>query len=134
MYSGPSLAPPVASIEPNEPVDETARRQRELAEWRKYLGTLEVANALTTEPVKARADCRTPEGLYGVWGNAAEIIRPSSRLTGFAGGSFRDERPAARKAYGGRSNAEAEKRDTVGFRVLLDVAARPDGPPAFRTR
>lgn len=80
------------------------------------------------EPVTARQDGRTPERLYGMWGNVAELVESGGMGTAWQGGSFHDAagqfRP--RQDYWGYWHSGEGRSEAIGFRVLLDVTARPD--------
>ncbi len=82
------------------------------------------------EPVRSRPAGRTPEGLYGMWGNASEFIIHPSGLRNvlfvgvgarWLGGSFANESFKPRQAYWGYTHSSDVKYDEMGFRVLLDV-------------
>lgn len=93
------------------------------------------------EPVRARPQGRTPEGLYAMWGNIEEmVIHPSNVVNAvvldvgsrWMGGSFQDAnrqrsgsdrvwtpfRP--REDYWGFSHGDRIRSQTLGFRVVLD--------------
>lgn len=92
------------------------------------------------EPVKWRPEGRTPEGLYGMWGNAQEmVIHPSNVAnavfldvgTRWMGGSFKDascgdcdrnsDYPFQPRAdYWGFTHSTRTKEPWLGFRVVLD--------------
>jgi formylglycine-generating enzyme required for sulfatase activity len=91
-----------------------------------------------TQTVKAKPETRTPDGLYGMWGNASELV--SSRSNGYGGQigkdeqpwitvwlghNFRDERvrgkPAhPRQDYWGYTHSAKSRSDATGFRVVFD--------------
>lgn len=93
------------------------------------------------EPVKWRPQGRTPEGLYGMWGNVSEmVIHPSNVVnvtftfvgTRWMGGSFKDSNRESgsggkewtsfepRQDYWGFTHGTNTKEQWLGFRVLLD--------------
>ena len=93
------------------------------------------------EPVKWRPQGRTPEGLYGMWGNVSElVIHPSNVVsvtfmfvgTRWMGGSFKDSNREwdfggkewtpfkPRQDYWGFTHGTQTKEQWLGFRVLLD--------------
>lgn len=81
------------------------------------------------EPVTSRPAGRTPEGLYGMWGNVSELVIPDER-TGNAfvwglgakwmGGGYDDMRYEPRKDYWGYTHNSDVREQSIGFRVLLD--------------
>ncbi len=84
------------------------------------------------EPGKSRPGGRTPEGLYGMWGNVGELVLPEERLRNnrvrglgakWMGGDFGDG-PVGnfepRKDYWGYTHHPDVRQETIGFRVLLD--------------
>lgn len=94
-----------------------------------------------TEDVKGRLKGRTPEGLYGMLGNAAEYLHASDPThrgyfncgSRWMGGGFttgrtivatgkEDERVAARQDYWGYSHSAAPRECDLGFRVVLDAS------------
>jgi len=101
------------------------------------VSTSEQARRTTTEPVKAHAKDKTPEGIYGLWGNVAEYV--GSGLSGRSWGDTRWMGPSFKrypmKEEGGMfpftprnewwgyvHNAESRMED-LGFRVLLELPA-----------
>ena len=90
-----------------------------------------------TEPVKARPELRTPDGLYGVWGNVSELVLSSSNgyggeiedintpfITVWLGGSYKDEmhrgKPIqSRQDDWGYTHSRSSRSDEWGFRVVL---------------
>lgn len=102
---------------------------------------------LSPEPVKWRPQGRTPEGLYGMWGNAKEmVIHPSNVVNEvflfvgvrWMGGSFKEssEGPDSypfkpRNDYWGFTHVVQTKDQSLGFRVLLDPT---DTEHKFRPR
>ena len=88
------------------------------------------------EPVKWRPQGRTPEGLYGMWGNAEEmVVHPSNVVnavfvfvgTRWMGGSFKDSSHGPdsypfkpRADYWGFTHSDHTRDQALGFRVLLD--------------
>jgi formylglycine-generating enzyme required for sulfatase activity len=82
------------------------------------------------ESVTARKDGRTPEGLYGMWGNVSEYcIHPANVHNAFftgvgarwMGGGFDDVRFRPRQDYWGYWHNSEGRSQSIGFRVLLDV-------------
>lgn len=81
------------------------------------------------EEVRARADGRTPEGIYGMWGNALEYVihqeRGSNALfvgvgSQWMGGSFASKKFEPSMNYWGYAHSSEGRADDIGFRVLLD--------------
>ena len=98
-----------------------------------------------TEPVKARPQGKTPEGVYGLLGNASEYIltgEPTNKNyfnlgSRFMGGGFTDgkftkkgEGVAPRKDYWGYSHHATPRECDLGFRVVLDPT-RNEGLPKW---
>ncbi len=88
------------------------------------------AKRSSPEDVKARPQGRTPEGIYGMWGNASEfVIHPrhvqNALFVGvggrWMGGSFEDSRFKPRQDYWGYWHGTQDRSEKIGFRVLLDV-------------
>jgi formylglycine-generating enzyme required for sulfatase activity len=96
-----------------------------------------------TEPVTARAKGRTPEGLYGMIGNAAEFIHPDDPTNDgyfncgarWMGGGYKqgagwpskkEDCMPARKDYWGYSHYPILQQCDLGFRVMLDTTRNPD--------
>jgi hypothetical protein len=91
----------------------------------------------TTEPVKARPELKTPTGLYGMWGNVAELVLSPSDgyggeirdiynpvITTRQGASFRQKsfggKPIEpRQDYWGYAHAVDCRSDERGFRIVL---------------
>lgn len=113
------------------------------AEWlsaaygadRKYpLGNEEkVWTGDSTEPVRARPELRTPDGLFGMWGNVSELIL--SPLSGY-GGEIEDkyspiitkwvgpsyvssEAAEPRQSYWGYTHSSNSRSDQWGFRLVF---------------
>jgi formylglycine-generating enzyme required for sulfatase activity len=85
------------------------------------------------EPVTARTAGRTPEGLFGMWGNAAELViseerRQNRHFVGLGalwlGGDFDTHACQPRQDYWGYTHNSDVRRQSLGFRVLLDAADR----------
>jgi hypothetical protein len=90
-----------------------------------------------TEPVKARPELRTPSGLYGMWGNASELVLSSSNgyggkvkdiytpfITVWLGGSYKDEMHRGksiqpRQDDWGYTHSRSSRSDEWGFRVVF---------------
>jgi hypothetical protein len=92
----------------------------------------------STEPVKARPELRTPDGLYGMWGNVSELIlspfngyggrvinyKSSPFITQWLGPSYREEsvrgQPVQpRQDYWGYTHSLKSRSDTRGFRIVF---------------
>ena len=89
-----------------------------------------------TEPVKARPAGKTPQGLFGMLGNASEFIHPEDPRSAnhfdlaarWMGGGFTDgyefgDKPAVatpRQDYWGYSHHSNLRQCDLGFRVVLD--------------
>lgn len=105
------------------------------------------ARRLQTEPVKSLPRGRTPEGLYGILGNASEYLADEDSLNGeyfnlgsrWMGGGFddngnvyastdkaTDNRLAPREDYWGYRHESEMHDQAVGFRVLLDPMRDPE--------
>jgi hypothetical protein len=102
---------------------------------------------LDTESVFQRPDLRTPDGLYGMWGNVSELVlsdsngyggkiknRFSPMITKWLGTSYLeldlDERsPKPRQDYWGYTHSSISRSDTVGFRIVFETN-RKDFSPA----
>ncbi|HUR55568.1 MAG TPA: SUMF1/EgtB/PvdO family nonheme iron enzyme [Gemmataceae bacterium] len=85
----------------------------------------------SSEPVKSRPAGRTPEGLYGMWGNVSELVIPDERkgnryvigLGGkWMGGGFDDTAWEPRQDYWGYTHNSDVRQEAIGFRVVLDVS------------
>jgi hypothetical protein len=85
--------------------------------------------AYSSESVTARPAGRTPEGLFGIWGNVSELVIPDIRLENKAmmgmgakwmGGGFGDEENEPGQDYWGYTHGPDIRCETLGFRVLLD--------------
>lgn len=93
--------------------------------------------ARRTEPVKARPDGRTPEGLYGMIGNVSELLHPMDGRSdeyfnlgsrwmggGYETGAAMDPQSLMsmppRSDYWGYSHWSKTMCDDIGFRVMLD--------------
>jgi len=81
------------------------------------------------EPVRQRPESRTPEGLYGMWGNVGEFVQPGpAKLPGlpyrqevlWVGGSYADPEPSALQDFWGSWIDPNGRSQHVGFRVLLE--------------
>src|SRR5262249_54812283 len=84
----------------------------------------------SSEPVRARPEGRTPEGIYGMWGNVSEyVIHPAQERNvvfvgvgaRWMGGSFADSSFTPSMKYWGYTHSSEGKNDDMGFRVLLDM-------------
>lgn len=82
------------------------------------------------EPVRARPEGRTPEGIYGMWGNASEYVIHAAQEHNalfmgvgarWMGGSFADSSFKPSMKYWGYTHSSEGKNDDMGFRVLLDM-------------
>ena len=91
----------------------------------------------STEPVRARPELSTPDGLYGMWGNVSEfVLSPSDGYGGktddpytpficqWLGTSYQDEtvRGVAtqpRQDYWGYTHSLKSRSDTWGFRIVF---------------
>jgi hypothetical protein len=91
----------------------------------------------STEPVKSRPELKTPEGLYGLWGNVSELVLSSSDgyggkiedkyspwITQWLGESYeasdvRGKPPQARQDYWGYTHSLQSRSDQWGFRVVF---------------
>jgi formylglycine-generating enzyme required for sulfatase activity len=89
--------------------------------------------SVTPEEVHARPEGRSPEGLYGLWGNLSEyVIHPqdvrNSIFVGvgaqWMGGSFEQSLPRPRQDYWGYWHSSNGRSQAIGFRVLLDPSDR----------
>lgn len=107
-----------------------------------------------TEPVKARPDGRSPEGIYGLIGNVDEYLHagdPKARSyfncgSRFLGGGFTDglafldkktESLPPRNDYWGYFHATTGRQCDLGFRLVLDPKKNADlikRPALFRQR
>lgn len=85
------------------------------------------------EPVRSRPEGRSPEGIYGLWGNVSEFVfHPEEVQDSFfmgvgarwMGGSFRDPLPEPGQSYWGYWHNAEGKSERIGFRVLLDLTPR----------
>jgi formylglycine-generating enzyme required for sulfatase activity len=100
------------------------------------------------EPVTARPAGRTPEGLYGMWGNVSELVLPDEWKDGrelrgegakWMGGGFDDILNQPRQDYWGYTHNLDVRNESIGFRVLLDPTPgghgnHPQAPPGDRVR
>lgn len=91
-----------------------------------------------TEPVRSRPELRTPEGLFGMWGNVSELILSDSNgyggkildsevpfITQWLGQSYKIEEiggepPRPRQDYWGYSHTPSSRSDDWGFRVVFE--------------
>ena len=91
----------------------------------------------STEPVKARPELRTPDGLYGMWGNVSEfVLSPSDGYggqikdkyspfismwlgTGFKDHLVRGEPTRPRQDYWGYTHSLNSRSDEWGFRIVF---------------
>jgi formylglycine-generating enzyme required for sulfatase activity len=105
---------------PPEPKDEYST---EHYEW-------ELFEKKSPEPVKWRPAGKTPEGVYGMWGNVAEFVsHPAHVANGvftfvgarWLGGSYEDKEFDTRQDYWGYSHDSHIFSQRLGFRVVLDV-------------
>jgi formylglycine-generating enzyme required for sulfatase activity len=88
------------------------------------------AGRTTTEPVKAHAGDRTPEGIYGLWGNVAEYVTDPKHFpneTRWMGPSFKSYMEGKglfpftpRNDWWGYVHNAASRQEDTGFRVLLE--------------
>ncbi|HYE21240.1 MAG TPA: SUMF1/EgtB/PvdO family nonheme iron enzyme [Tepidisphaeraceae bacterium] len=85
------------------------------------------------EPVKSRPTGRTPEGLYGMWGNVSEFVihdvrKENKWVVGLGakwmGGGFDDDQWEPGKDYWGYTHNVDRRDEATGFRVLLDPSDR----------
>jgi len=91
----------------------------------------------STEPVRARPELKTPDGLYGMWGNVSELVLSDSdgysgkvkdvnspRITKWLGESFmikevRGKPVGPRQDYWGYTHSPRSRSDTWGFRIVF---------------
>ena len=91
----------------------------------------------STEPVKARPELRTPDGLYGMWGNVSEfVLSPSDGYggqikdkyspfismwlgTGFKDHLVRGELTRPRQDYWGYTHSLNSRSGEWGFRIVF---------------
>ena len=91
----------------------------------------------STEPVRTRPQLRTPDGLYGMWGNVSEFVlspwngyggktadKYSPFITQWLGTSYHDEKirgraTQPRQDYWGYTHSLESRSDTWGFRVVF---------------
>lgn len=91
----------------------------------------------TTESVTARPELRTPDGLYGMWGNVSEFVVSESDgygrtvspdrqpfITQWLGPSYQDQVVAGKLAhprqdYWGYTHSTKTRNDQWGFRVVF---------------
>jgi hypothetical protein len=80
------------------------------------------ARRTAPEPVRARPAGRTPEGIYGMWGNVSELVMPPDGAGAHSlGGSFADVQFTMRQQQWGHWQNPGSRAEDVGFRVLLNV-------------
>lgn len=90
-----------------------------------------------TEPVQKRPELKTPDGLYGMWGNVAELVLSDSNgyggkikdkynpmITKWQGTSYSaadswPERIEPRQDYWGYTHSADSRSDTWGFRIVF---------------
>lgn len=90
-----------------------------------------------TEPVKNRPDLRTPDGLFGMWGNVTELVLSSSNgygggmsekdipfITAWQGPSYEDSKIGGKTAqprqdYWGYTHSTKSRDDQMGFRIAF---------------
>jgi formylglycine-generating enzyme required for sulfatase activity len=90
-----------------------------------------------TEPVRSRPDLRTPDGLFGMWGNVSELILSDSNgyggkilnsetpfITQWLGQSYKIEEiggepPHPRQNYWGYTHTASSRGDDWGFRIVF---------------
>jgi formylglycine-generating enzyme required for sulfatase activity len=93
--------------------------------------------AQSTAPVRSRPDLRTPDGLYGMWGNVSELVlspsdgyggtikdKYSPFITKWLGESFeasliRGQPVRPRQDYWGYTHSLKSRSDQWGFRVVF---------------
>lgn len=91
----------------------------------------------SSERVRARPELRTPDGLYGMWGNVAELVLSASNgyggevpdfedpmITKWLGTTFADQeirgrRTQPRQDYWGYTHSRRSRSDTWGFRIVF---------------
>lgn len=96
-----------------------------------------VWTATTTQPVKARPELRTPDGLYEMWGNVSELVLSpwngyGGKIqdkyfpmitqwlgTGYADEEVRGEHAKPRQDYWGYTHSSRSRSDTWGFRIVF---------------
>jgi hypothetical protein len=96
----------------------------------------------STAPVRARPDLRTPDGIYGMWGNVSELVlsrsdgyggtirdKLSPRITKWLGESFeeglvRGKPVRPRQDNWGYTHSRESRSDQWGFRIVFT----PDSP------
>jgi formylglycine-generating enzyme required for sulfatase activity len=100
----------------------------------------EEARRTTTEPVRAHARDRTPEGIYGLWGNVAEYVTDSKdpNEPRWMGPPFKSYPMKGeglfpftpRNDWWGYVHNAASRQEDIGFRVLLELpgAHNKNGP------
>jgi formylglycine-generating enzyme required for sulfatase activity len=91
----------------------------------------------STEPVKSRPELRTPDGIYGIWGNVSELVL--SRSNGYGGRidhkdepwitkwlgegyrieEIRGEAVKPRQDYWGYTHSAYSRSDEWGFRIVF---------------
>lgn len=100
-----------------------------------------------SEPVKARPQGRSPEGVYGLLGNVSEYIFAGDPTNenyfnlgsrsmggGFTDGTFTEkgEGVSPRKDYWGYSHHATPRECDLGFRVVLDPTSNEELPKRAR--
>lgn len=82
------------------------------------------------EPVRLRPGGRTPEGIYGMWGNVSEYVLAPQEVRNFRvpglgarwlGGSFQEREFKPRMSYWGYTHSSYGRSEKIGFRVSLDI-------------
>lgn len=94
-------------------------------------------NGKSTEPVRSHPELRTPDGLYGMWGNVSELVLSPSNgyggiipnnyepiITCWQGPSYLVEEiagkaPQPRQDYWGYTHSRTSVSDDMGFRVVF---------------
>jgi formylglycine-generating enzyme required for sulfatase activity len=91
----------------------------------------------SSEPVLNRSDLRTPDDLYGMWGNVSELVLSASNgyggkmqdfeepmITQWLGTTYEDEKTGGksthpRQDYWGYTHSNQSRSDQRGFRVVF---------------
>ena len=85
-----------------------------------------------TEPVHQRADLKTPDGIYGMWGNVSELVLSDSNgyggviedwhtpmITKWLGSSYSNKGEKPRQQYWGYTHSPKSRSDAWGFRIVF---------------